>query len=129
MLRWICGFAAFAVLGAFAGAQATPRLDDRLDEVIVKLAPERRSDARMLLARASGTGRRVLRSALQAAGKIPPQPGNPRAWPTKVALKLVSAQMAKSESKLFTSIFTAMSKSDQTLIADMLRIRAALKRP
>ncbi|MCO5297410.1 MAG: hypothetical protein M9921_11180 [Fimbriimonadaceae bacterium] len=127
MFRLILAIVAAASLFAAVSAQKAPTAD-RMDEVIHKLEASRRSQAKMLLARASGTGRSVLRSALVAAGKIPPQPTKPALWSDKKALQLTYAQLGKSQRDLFASVHAAMSKSDQALLVEMLRVRAALPR-
>lgn len=110
-------------------AQTPPKVEDRLDEVLQKLDGNRRSEANAMLARASGAGRRVIRGALVAAGKIPRQTESPAKWSDKKTLQLAAAQMARSQRDLFTSIHTAMSKEDRELLAEMLRVRAALPPP
>jgi hypothetical protein len=128
MFRLILATVAAASLFSAVSAQKAPPVEDRMDEVILKLEAPQRSQAKMLLARASGTGRGVLRTALVAAGKIPAQPTKPGSWSDKKTLQLTYAQLGKSQRDLFASVHAAMSKSDQALLVEMLRVRAALPR-
>lgn len=110
-------------------AQKAAAPPDRLDDVIAALPAAERPTARMVLVRGSSVGRRVIRGAMSAAGRIPPVKGKPATqWKEADLLAKLKGHLGASGWKTFSEFLKAQPRAEHALLVKMLGIRIDLPR-
>lgn len=110
-------------MGAAWAQKAAPQPET--DRVVQALALSKQSSARMLLARAGGSGRGVIYDALSDAARVTAK-GPARDWPEKDLLARLKTAMPTDRWKTFSAMLKAYPSEKRALMLEMLRLRIDL---
>jgi len=82
----------------------------------------------MLLARAGGSGRKVVFEALSDAGRVPQRGGPARGLPERELLARLKTAMDEERWMTFSAMLKAYRTDQRALMLEMLRARIDLSR-